>query len=153
MSAAEGRASMKSKVRQAVTPTIPERLGVGSTIEAKCTKCKAILPHVVVAKIGAVPTRVQCATCSMLHAYSVPRRKARSETEGDVQAAGGAGAWRDALRRARGASVLYSKRERYLVGSRLTHATFGEGVVLRVSSTTVCEVIFETGPVKLLMGS
>src|SRR5690606_29291278 len=108
LSAAEGRASMESKVRQAVTPTIPERLGVGSTIEAKCTKCKAILPHVVVAKIGAVPTRVQCATCSMLHAYSVPRRKARSETEGDVQAAGGAGAWRDALRRARGASVLYS---------------------------------------------
>ena len=55
------------------------------------------------------------------------------------------------MRRARGAAVPYSTRESYAVGARLNHTTFGEGVVTRLSSSTVCEVVFANGKVKLLM--
>ena len=33
------------------------------------------------------------------------------------------------------------------------HPSFGEGVVARLSSATVCEVVFVKGTVKLIMGA
>jgi hypothetical protein len=129
------------------TPT----LTVGSNLETVCTKCKTVTPHVITAKVGTVPARVQCNTCSTLHAYRAPRRpgvRAAAVDERTVEQV-----WHDAMKRCRSAVVPYSKGEHYEVGSRLKHLSFGEGVVSRLQSTTVCEVIFETGPVKLLMGS
>ena len=124
---------------------------VGSEIETSCTKCKAVTPHVVIAKVGHVPTSVQCRTCSTLHAYRAPRRssgpKAPVADERSVEAH-----WQDAMKRARGVALPYSTGGYYEVGARLKHVSFGEGVVARLPSTTVCEVIFETGLVKLLMG-
>jgi hypothetical protein len=124
---------------------------VGSEIETSCTKCKSITAHVVVAKVGAVPTRVECRRCSTVHAYRTPRRPAGVKgapiEERSVELV-----WQDAMKRARGAVVPYSAGSYYEVGARLSHLSFGEGVVSRLPSTTVCEVIFETGSVKLLMG-
>jgi hypothetical protein len=57
------------------------------------------------------------------------------------------------MRRAQGDAVPYAASERYTVGTRVKHARFGEGVVVRLSSPTVCEVIFATGTLKLVMGS
>jgi hypothetical protein len=56
------------------------------------------------------------------------------------------------MRRAQGEAIRYSTSGHYAVGARLRHASFGDGVVARLSSATVCEVIFETGTVKLVMG-
>ena len=124
---------------------------VGSEIETSCTKCKSITAHAVVAKLGAVPTRVECHVCSTVHAYRAPRRstgaKATAVDERSVETI-----WQDAMKRSRGAAVPYSASGYFEIGARLNHLSFGEGVVARLPSTTVCEVIFATGAVKLLMG-
>ena len=57
------------------------------------------------------------------------------------------------MRRAHGEAIPYAASGRYTVGNRVKHSRFGEGVVVRLSSATVCEVIFVTGTVKLVMGS
>jgi hypothetical protein len=49
--------------------------------------------------------------------------------------------------------VPYATNGYFEVGQRVKHPTFGEGVVTRLSSATVCEVIFSDGPRKLLMAS
>lgn len=134
-------------------PKPSPRFAVGAQVDSTCGKCKKTTPHVVANKIGNVPTRVQCSVCSSVHAYKAPRRSSRREAEPALDKRDIDVVWKDAMRRARGPAQSYSARGYYEVGSRLSHLSFGEGVVARLSSTTVCEVIFETGTVKLLMGS
>ena len=50
---------------------------IGSDVEAFCPKCKADTPHVVITKYEDEIRRVQCNSCSDVHAY----RKPRGETE------------------------------------------------------------------------
>src|SRR5262249_34715423 len=95
-------------------------LTIGSEIETSCTTCKSVTPHAVVAKVGHVPTSVECRTCSTLHAYRAPRRssgpKAPAADERSVEVN-----WQDAMKRARGAAFPYSAGGYYEVGARLKH--------------------------------
>lgn len=126
---------------------------VGSYVDAVCGKCKSTTSHIVLAKIGVKPTRVECRTCHAMHAYrsgeAKPRSTARTArapkpTPEEI--------WAAIMRQGRGEVMPYSTAGRYTVGARLRHPSFGEGVVARLSSTTVCEVVFATGTVKLIMG-
>jgi hypothetical protein len=56
------------------------------------------------------------------------------------------------MRRADGTSIRYAASGHFEIGQRVAHATFGDGVVVALSSPTVCEVMFNTGTKKLLMG-
>lgn len=145
---------MPSKAaRTEVSPKPSPRFAVGAQVDSACGKCKKTTSHVIVTKIGNVPTRVQCGVCEGVHAYKAPRRSPRREAASAIDSRDIDAIWKDAMRRARGPAQSYSARGYYEVGSKLSHLSFGEGVVARLSSTTVCEVIFETGTVKLLMGS
>ena len=137
-------------------------LEVGSHIEASCGKCREMTSHVVLAKIGGKPTRVECRVCHATHQYKsgMPGTAARSATPGTARkrASGAAAAnpeevWAKAMRAATGSQVTYSTGQHFVTGQRVKHATFGEGVVTRIASPTVCEVTFQTGVRKLLMGS
>jgi hypothetical protein len=120
---------------------------VGSEVNAACTKCKAVTPHVILAKVGVKPTRVQCRTCNGAHAFK-PRLVQRAIlTPGMSQEQ----AWTASMSHARGPITEYSPTGRFAVGTRVSHPSFGEGVVARLSSATVCEVIFSTRTVKLIM--
>jgi len=141
---------IKAKRRPTEQVASASRLEVGSHVDASCTKCKSLTSHIVIAKIGSVPTRVECRTCSSLHAYRRPRRVSNAQTP-RAETRSPEVIWQDAMRRARGVAVPYSRQGNYAVGARLNHSSFGEGVVFRVASTTVCEVLFVTGAVKLLM--
>jgi hypothetical protein len=138
--------------RQAAAPLAARSSGmtVGSEIQTSCTKCKSVTTHVVIAKVGLVPTSVQCKACSSLHAYRRSRPPVAKGTPIDKRSVDVI--WQEAMKRARGAAVPYVSSGYYEVGARLRHLSFGEGVVSRLSSTTVCEVIFATGTVRLLMG-
>jgi hypothetical protein len=57
------------------------------------------------------------------------------------------------MRRAQGDATAYSTTARYAIGARVSHKTFGEGVVARLASSTVCEVVFLERTVKLVMGA
>ena len=62
--------------------------------------------------------------------------------------------WNKALRTAApGPPETYSVSKQFDQGQRIKHPTFGDGIVIRVSSRTVCEVIFPDALRKLLMAS
>lgn len=131
-------------------PTQPKEpparpLLVGSSIDATCRKCKARTEHTVVAKVGVKPTRVECSVCKETHDYAAPPAR-RTAARPAV-----APTWAELLLATSGAATPYSVSGTYRVGTRVAHASFGEGVVLRHSSPTVCEVLFESRTVKLLM--
>jgi hypothetical protein len=120
-------------------------------VSAACGKCKAKTPHVVLAKLGVKPTRVQCSTCKDAHAYRATLvRRAPGEPTVELTPRQ---AWEQGMRHATGEAMPYVPGGRYAVGERVRHETFGEGVVARIATSTVCEVLFSERTVKLLMGT
>jgi hypothetical protein len=120
---------------------------LGTELSAKCRKCRAVTKHVVLAKIGVKPTQVRCLTCNDEHPYRT------QATRRAVDAAPREQSWAEVMQRAPGAATPYSVSASYAVGARVSHASFGEGVVVRLASSTVCEVLFESRAVKLVMAS
>ncbi len=57
------------------------KIEVGSEIEAYCTKCKAVLAHVVVSMQGAKPKRVRCLTCDGEHNYRPTKPASKSASK------------------------------------------------------------------------
>lgn len=57
------------------------------------------------------------------------------------------------MAQARGPMLAYSAGQVYRVGQPLSHPSFGNGVVVRLASSTVCAVVFLDGEKKLLMGT
>ena len=70
------------------TPAAPPKtIEVGDDVEAKCTKCKGVTTHIVIAKIGWKPTRVECHTCKAQHQFRAPgtaTRKAATKAAPDL---------------------------------------------------------------------
>ena len=129
----------------------PPAVAVGANVNAYCGKCKSVTSHIVLAKIGAKPTRVECRDCHAMHAYK-PSASSRAASSKAAEPSPEE-VWTNSMRQARGAPVTYTPSGHYAVGARLKHSRFGEGVVARLASTTVCEVVFMTGTVKLIMGA
>jgi uncharacterized Zn finger protein len=48
---------------------IQRKLSAGDIIEARCTKCRAVLNHRIVAMVEERPVRVECNTCGGVHNY------------------------------------------------------------------------------------
>ena len=134
---------------------------VGGYVDAYCGKCKDVTSHIVLAKVGPKPTRVECRTCHAMHAFKATASASASSgktSTGKTRSTKAAEpkpeeAWATAMRSARGEAIKYEPAGQYVPGNRLNHARFGEGVVARLNSNTVCEVVFKTGTVKLIMGS
>jgi hypothetical protein len=140
---------------------------VGSHVDARCGKCRDVTSHIVLAKIGGKPTRVECRACHASHLFRPPsagssRAGSATRTAGATKGTKkGAGAdkpkpeeaWAKAMRSSTGPAVSYATAHRFEMGQRIRHSTFGEGVVVRLASPTVCEVMFATGARRLLMGS
>jgi hypothetical protein len=140
------RTTAPSKAEPAATAVT-----VGGYVNAACGKCKAITSHIVLAKVGVRPTRVECRTCHAMHAYR-PSATTRSASARAAEPSPEE-VWTNSMRQARGPTVPYATSGQYAVGMRLKHPTFGEGVVVRLASATVCEVVFAKGMVKLIMGA
>lgn len=132
---------------------------VGGYVDAYCGKCKDVTSHIVLAKVGVKPTRVECRTCHAMHAFKASASASGKTSTGKSRSTSRAAepkpeeAWAAAMRSGRGEPIKYEPGGQYVVGNRLNHARFGEGVVARLNSATVCEVVFKTGTVKLIMGS
>jgi hypothetical protein len=138
--------------------TRSEALAVGGHTDAYCGKCKSVTSHIVLAKIGVKPTRVECRVCHAMHAYkptasATASRSSSGRTTSRAAEPAPEEVWASSMRQARGETIKYVPSGRYVAGNRLQHARFGEGVVVRLSSGTVCEVVFKTGTVKLIMGA
>jgi len=127
-----------------------ERLRVGGDVDAWCTRCKMMLAHTIVAKVGDVPVKVECNTCGSVHKYR-PKPPGTSRTGKEVarqarQTMEPAESWRNLLEARYIAGV---KPVRYSVstdlnkGDLVEHPKFGTGVVIAKHGIDKVEVRFE----------
>ena len=128
--------------------------GVGEDIEDICTRCGDTW-HVVMAKVGDRVAKVVCKLCGSQHNY-------RGDHQPPAAVGGSTGAWgRPRKRRITRSNPIapafavvfdpskppraYSPKEGFLPGERVTHATFGIGVVSSVPGPGKVEVHFPGG--------
>ena len=126
-------------------------LAAGDPIESRCTKCRKITNHIIVAMAEGVPAKVQCNTCSGQHKYRpptvrkkpAPRRavdpaiaeqKEWLKLQADIEA-------KDA--------TTYTMETAFKVGSVMKHPMFGLGLVQGNLGPKKVEVLFEDGKRKM----
>lgn len=112
-------------------------VATGADIEALCAKCGDVW-HVVVAKVGEEIVRVLCKECGAQHRYKHPNKVATPKRSSSSTAAPRAPRTQKVVARFDAPAVAadlskavrtYKANERFLVGERVEHPTFGTGVV------------------------
>ena len=136
-----------------------KKLSAGDNIEARCTRCRTVLNHTIVAMVGERVVRVECNTCRGMHNYSgvktaaapAPRssspkgpavpRKARKEPGMAEREE-----W-ESLRAAMEGkpAKTYDMNGKYRVNDLVEHNVFGLGIVQLVAGPNKMNVLFQSG--------
>jgi hypothetical protein len=119
---------------------------VGDIIDARCTKCRMVTNHVIVAMLGSKPADVQCNTCHGTHRY----RKPVSILNAAKRASDSLFAMKEEWAMFRTAMEYenvkdYAMDKEYRVKAVIKHPIFGLGLVQRVVGDRKMEVLFEDG--------
>ena len=61
----------------------------GQIIEARCSRCKDITGHVVMACLDGMPVKVECRACGSVHKYVAPEAPSRPKVEKTVRVKAG----------------------------------------------------------------
>ncbi len=133
----------------------------GDHIDARCTRCKAITNHTIIAMVEERPARVRCNTCGGDHNYRPPRQvKAVKETSKAASKAPKAprrnaadrlreaqqAEWQEAAGQADpGVTVPYSMDRSFKLNDLVEHPVFGVGVVKAVFKPNKVEILFASG--------
>lgn len=134
-----------------------KQLTAGDFIEARCTRCKAVTNHTIIALVGTQPVRVRCNTCDGDHNYRAPKvtgapkekttkarqpgvpRKPKAVQQDEQQ-------WQEAAARLEaGQTVPYAMDKSFKMGEAVSHPVFGIGVVVDVVPPNKVEILFEAG--------
>jgi hypothetical protein len=121
-------------------------ISVGDIIDARCTKCRHVTNHVVVAMVESKPATVQCNTCQGIHRYRAPVSPPKTRQQPKAQPA-----IRTEERDTFQAAIQnvpardYDMDKEYRAGTVIRHQSFGLGVVQRLAGNRKMEVLFETG--------
>jgi hypothetical protein len=127
-------------------------LSVGDRIDARCTKCKKIMNHTIVAMVGSNPVRVMCNTCKGQHNYKNPtapekskvssRKNSKPSKKKEIQRQ----EWETRCQNTDNTEVLpYSMNRDYQAGNLIKHPSFGLGVIEQVCGGRKIRVLFEEG--------
>ncbi len=126
----------------------------GDIVEARCTRCRTVTNHTIVALVGSTIARVQCNTCGGSHNYhaplapaaprsrasAAPKAPAKSRTSPDL------GIWLERCSAVEpGAAAPYAMDRAFAAGSLVAHPSFGVGVVTAVLSPNKVEILFRDG--------
>lgn len=128
---------------------------------AYCTSCKMDLNHVIVAMKGDRIAKVQCLTCKKEHVYKAakgvttpkkaPKKKKSDSAESthtSIEAE-----WEKLMSQHRDMPMkAYSTKGAFLLGDKINHPTFGEGIVGKLIYPNKIEVIFRTDLKVLIYG-
>ncbi|MFA5517188.1 MAG: hypothetical protein WDA20_12960 [Desulfuromonadales bacterium] len=136
----------------------------GDDIEARCTRCREVTNHTVVAMVESRVARVKCNICDGVHNYHPPaaqRTAARPVAAKPEKAAKAAKApratarrtqaaeqaeWAEAARRAETAKVTpYAMNCSCRAGELVQHPVFGIGLVKEIVPPAKMAVLFELG--------
>jgi len=142
------------------------QLSAGSTIETRCTRCKGILNHSIVAMVGEKIVRVECSTCHGVHAFhpvKVPKapavvkagqkkaaapRKAKADPEAAERAE-----WAELQPDMDSAQAIpYDMTRVYRLKNLLSHPNFGLGIVQLIIPPNKIDVLFQDGKKRLRCG-
>lgn len=144
------------------------KLSAGDIIESRCTRCRKILNHMIVAMVGEKVVRVECNTCRGIHNYHAPSIPKIVKTP--RSAPGGTTRETAVVPRAskkdpaeidreewallqpmfdRDRALQYDMNGRYQVRHLIIHPVFGLGVVKMVIVPHKMRVLFNDG-IKLL---
>jgi hypothetical protein len=139
-------------------------LSAGDTIDSKCTRCRAVTNHTIVAMVGDRVARVECNTCGGVHNYreakpaEKPAAKATRKTAAPRwsrkdPAAADREKW-TALRPSMESdrALPYDMNGQYKAKNLIDHPVFGLGVVQEVAGPRKIEVLFECGKKLLRCG-
>lgn len=132
---------------------------VGEIIDSRCTRCRIVTNHTIVAMVGTEVVKVKCNTCDGMHKYHAPKEKKVAETTAAPKKAAVPGArkaantarvqqeeWVDFARTAdAGSSVPYDMNARYKVGVLVSHPSFGIGVVKELIKPNKVDILFQDG--------
>lgn len=136
----------------------------GDEVDSKCTKCKMVLSHVIVAMVGDKIARVKCNTCNGEHAYRPPpsaseataarRRAERKAATGDAVGAKTSASEFDALVKGKDLAEpeTYSPKMALALDSVIAHPKFGVGVVTEIRESSKAHVAFPEGGRVLIYG-
>src|SRR4051812_806815 len=128
---------------------------VGADVEALCSKCGDVW-HVVVAKVGERIVKVQCKQCGGYHRYKSPHgapKEVRQPSMFGPKAQRAPTADRAPGERFEKPAVAadlskpsrtYRASEKFVVGERVDHPSFGQGVV-EISEPGKITVFFASG--------
>lgn len=128
-------------------------LSAGDPIESRCTKCRTLTNHIVVAMVDDQPSKVQCNTCGGQHKYRAPAapKAAKAPKKTAVRRTvdpkvSERKEWAD-LRPDMNVDKAadYSMTAAFKVGSVMRHPVFGLGLVQRAVGPQKIEVLFEDG--------
>ncbi|OGR28924.1 MAG: hypothetical protein A2X79_05285 [Desulfuromonadaceae bacterium GWB2_53_15] len=135
------------------------KLSAGDTVESRCTRCKTILNHTIVAMQDEQVIRVECNTCRGTHNY-YPDKKAKAPAAGgSVKKASPAarkpkvdpGAvereeW-ESLRLTMDPDMAlpYDMNGTFRVKKLVAHPAFGLGIVKLLINPNKMEVLFQSG--------
>ena len=142
------------------------QLSAGNTIETRCTRCKGILNHSIVAMVGEKIVRVECSTCHGVHAYhpvktpketaatksSSKKAAAPRKTKADPEAAARA-EWAELQPGMNPEQAIpYDMTRVYRLKNLLSHPNFGLGIVQLVIPPNKIDVLFQDGKKRLRCG-
>ncbi len=140
---------------------------VGKEALAYCTSCKMDLRHTIVAMTGDRIAKVQCRTCKKDHTFRAPKGVTEPESEAqkheravknsakkEERATAGSSIeleWRKLMQTKAGApSKTYSIRTQFVIGDKINHPNFGDGIVSKIIFPNKVEVFF-SNDIKVLI--
>lgn len=132
---------------------MPEKqLSAGDPIESRCTKCRAVMNHIIVAMVDGKPGRVECNTCKGIHNYrkpvaektakakAAPRKRVSRKIDPDPAAWEALG-----LNSQPGRAVEYSMQVEFKLDQIVQHSVFGLGKVTKLVPPNKVEILFQDG--------
>jgi hypothetical protein len=135
---------------------------VGDQLEARCTKCREVTNHTLIALVDERPVRVKCNTCSGEHIYQAPRdaRKIKGATAAPPAPKKKAGTGRakpdprnaerqewENLRPKMNTdrAIDYAMDGQFKLNALVNHPIFGIGLVQQVTGAKKMGVLFQDG--------
>ena len=136
-------------------PTKAGTSAVATETLSYCTSCKMDLNHMIAAMKGDRIARVQCLTCKKEHTYKAPKgidtpkvAKKRASKKKDAEEAASHSIeveWEKLMSTHKDAPFKsYSTKGHFVLGDKIAHPTFGEGIVGKLIYPNKLEVVFRT---------
>lgn len=135
------------------------KLSAGDIIEARCTRCRAVMNHRIVAMVGERVVRVECNTCNGVHNYHQPgetKTPAAGKSGRNVEisprktrkepAAADRDEWESLLPTMQAErAISYDMNGKYQLNDLIEHTAFGVGIVKLLIRPNKMEVLFRGG--------